>query len=114
MELIIFASLYQSKEVLYLYVYFLLKNFLFTWRSRSGVAFPSYEQSFGGVKFRGLADALRSHSAPRGRILRIVVAFASPPLLVEDSPLFSIACTKGPFKDHMRFPSAGWSISDGP
>ena len=67
-------------------------------------------------KYRGLADALRGHSAPRGRILRIVVAFTSPLLLVTDSPLFSITliCTKGHFKDHKRSPSAGWSISDGP
>ena len=46
----------------------------------------------------------------------VVVAFTSLPLLVEDSPLFSITliCTKGPFKEHKRSPSAGWSISDGP
>ena len=63
-----------------------------------------------------LADAHRGHLSPRGRILRIVVAFTSPPLLVVDSPFFSITliCTKGPFKDHKRSPSAGWSISGGP
>ena len=68
-------------------------------------------------KFGGLADALRGHSAPRGRILRIVVAFTSPPLLEADSlPFFPITliCSKGPFKDHKRSPSAGWGISDGP
>ena len=53
MELIIFASQYRAKEGLIFYVHFLLKNFLFTWDGRSGVAFLSYEKSFGGEKFRG-------------------------------------------------------------
>ena len=46
----------------------------------------------------------------------IVVAFTSPPLLVEDSTFFSIKliCTNGPFKGHVRSPSVGLSISDGP
>ena len=52
MELIIFDSLYEAKEGSVFYVHFLLKTFLFTWRGRSGVAFASYEQGFGGEKFR--------------------------------------------------------------
>ena len=52
MEVIIFASLYQAKEVIIFYVHFLLKNFLFTWHDRSGIAFLSHEKGFGGEKFR--------------------------------------------------------------
>ena len=50
MELIIFASLYQAREVLIFYVHFLEKNFLSMWRGRGGVAFLSYEKGFGGAE----------------------------------------------------------------
>ena len=69
-ELTIFASLYQAKEELIFYVHFLSKNFLFTWRGRSGVAFLSYEKGFGGEKFRG----------PRGRSRAFVCGLSSPVL----------------------------------
>ncbi len=54
MELIIFASLYQAKEILYVYTHF----------GRSGVAFPSYKQDFSGDKFGGLRTL--SERAPKG------------------------------------------------
>ena len=87
------------------------------WCGKSGVAFLSFEKGFGGEKFRGLADALRSHSAPRGRILRNRVRIhLTATSCGRFTPLFFIALiyAKGPFKDHKRSPSASWSISDGP
>ena len=80
------------------------------------------------------ADALRSHSAPRGWILHQVVAFVSlhgtflffstnrlasrlnPTSSSRFTPFcfITLICSTDPFKDHQRYPSAGWSISDGP
>ena len=116
MELIIIASQYQAKGLIF-YVHFLKKNFLFTWGGRSGVAFLSYEKVFGGEKFRGLRGRPQGLlGSTRSNPNVIVVAFNSPPLLVADSLLFFITliCANGPFKVHKRSSSAGWSISDGP
>ena len=68
MEVILFASLYRAKEILIFYVHFLSKNFLFTWRDRSGVPFLPYEKGFRRRKFRG----------PRGRSRAFVCGFSSP------------------------------------
>ena len=54
MELIIFASLYQAKEVLYFYTHFFIEELSIYVPGRSRVAFPLYKQDFGGEKFRGL------------------------------------------------------------
>ena len=53
MELIIFASLYQAKEVLYFYThfFFFIEELSIYVPGRSGVAFPSYKQDFGGENF---------------------------------------------------------------
>ena len=53
MELFIFASLYQAKEVLYFYTYFFIELSIYV-PGRSGFAFPSYKPDFGGEKFRCL------------------------------------------------------------
>ena len=45
MEVILFASLYWAKEILIFCVHFLLKNFLSTWRDRSGVPFLPYKKA---------------------------------------------------------------------
>ena len=55
---------------------------------------------------------------PQGWIPLLVVAFTLPqgwiPLLVVAFALHPIDMPKRPFKDHKRYPSVGWSISDGP
>ena len=53
MELLSSLAYTRLKKYLFSTSIFLLKNFLFTWRDRSGVAFLSYEKGFGGEKFRG-------------------------------------------------------------
>ena len=79
MEVILFASLYRAKEILIFYVHFWSKNFLFTWRDRSGVPFLPYEKGFRRRKFRGLRGLFSSpvvglHSVGRfisGRFCRV-------------------------------------------
>ena len=66
MELIIFACLYQAKEVLYFYTHFLIEEPSIYVPGRSDVAFPLYKQDFGGRKLGGpwtlSGDALRAGS----------------------------------------------------
>ena len=54
MELILFASLYQAKEVLYFYTHFFIEELSTYVPGRNSVAFLSYKQDFGGEKFGGL------------------------------------------------------------
>ena len=79
MEVILFASLYRAKEIFIFYVHFLLKNFLSTWRDRSGVLFLPYKKASGDENSEVPADLFSSpvvglHSVGRfisGRFCRV-------------------------------------------
>ena len=60
MEIILFASLYRAKEILIFCVHFLEKNFLSTWRDRSGVPFLSYKK----LQAAKIQRSLRTFSKP--------------------------------------------------
>ena len=71
MELIIFASLYQAKEELIFYVHFFYRR-TFYLRGVVEVVLPFFhmKKASAAKNSEVYADALRGHSASRGRILR--------------------------------------------
>ena len=89
MELIIFVSLYQVKEGLIFYIHSFIEELSIYVMRQSGIPFLLYKKRLRRREIERSANALRGHSAPRGQILRIVVAFILQRLLVIDSPLFS-------------------------
>ena len=107
MEVILFASLYRAKEILIFCVHFLWKNFLSTWRDRSGVPFLPYEKGFRQQKFRGLR---RCSWGPLGSTRLgsyvIVVAPTSPPLLVVDSTTFFLRSFLRAMRGHLLWVGA--------
>ena len=71
MDLIIFASLYQAKEGLIFYVHFFYWR-TFYLRGAVEVVLPFFhmKKASAAKNSEVFEDALRGHSAPRGRILR--------------------------------------------
>ena len=87
MELIIFAGLYQVKGGL-ISTFIFYRTFYLRGAAEVVLPFLHMNKASAAKKMERSHDVLRGHSALRGRILRIMFAFTSLPLLVVDSPLF--------------------------
>ena len=66
MEVILFASLYWAKEILFFYVHFFRRTFYSLGATEVEFPFFHMKKASGGENSEVYADALRGHSAPLG------------------------------------------------
>ena len=66
MELIIFASLYQAKEVLIFYVHFYRRTFYLRGTAEVVLPFFYMKKASAAKNSEVYVDTLRGHSAPQG------------------------------------------------